>query len=705
MGRSNRGRLAVEVAITVAVVLAIVLALGLNSVAAIPLPDSQNHMLTGMTLQLTADNLQSPSLGGCYPQSINTYGMFSEEPAPMGIADYGIGPNGPYEYATNSFIGITNIGSLSTSNSTGGGEMTIQLNAVLVFNYGGNQYVYWIQNVAGMDTSDGSLSFNTNIWNYSALSANMSSSGVYGNGVVSHQGSGRYYYSSLASLSLPGSDILLTYPATITLNVTTAVNSYGEPMVLFSYDDGYGSVTYDTITFVTHGQTSLTGFEVNGFNSTTSRNFYDAELILGGNGNGTSTVDTQSDIQLQLEYWNGHNYQIVENAYNYGSDTAETILNVLDNPYYHPDNGGLYADLQAGAGGQLGGLYNESQIGIVNITSPLNSGILSITSTDNPNAVAAQIPFVNGEVIVPIFPGNYTFQLIQNGQIYDQGNFGVSAGFEQDLNTPFNGPQPGPTPTVSISPSPYPSGATSFLNSINAFLRPITQPINNMIGGALGGFIPDSTMNFLFVEQPIYLLGILIVFVVAISAVVTVAMHRRRGSTGGQISHRASRRPLIQMILTPIFYAFLTWIILTILNLDQLVNSELSNAVGSGGYGLMETILILVMAAACCISIYRPYRTYHRQKLAEKSEMESDNAVRGGVVAAVSPQPPLPPAVTPVTAPEATTTTTPPMAQAQTPKVAPDLLQKLQALKGMLDSGLINQQDYDEQKKRILEKV
>jgi hypothetical protein len=359
----------------------------------------------------------------------------------MGMADFGICPSGPYEYATNDSVGIVTIASLSTNKSLNDTEMSFQLNVNLAFNTSYGQYVYWIQDVAFIDTASNWVDFVDNVWNSSAPVANMTASGVSGNGQIAYLPTREsfYYYDCInASQSLPGNNITLTYPATITFNVTSSVNSSEEPTVSFAYDDGYGLITYDTVTFTNvTGLTSLTGFEVNGFNYNPYGSFYDSELVLGGPGGGSDTTDLQSDVLLQLEYWNGHNYQIVPNAYNFGSDTAEGINNTLSQPSYYQENGTISARIMPGAG-QLGELYDASQTGTINITSPLTSGTLYVTNASDPNASAWQISFVSGEVTVTLYPGYYDLQLYnQFGALFDQGNFTVSAGQILNLQTPL----------------------------------------------------------------------------------------------------------------------------------------------------------------------------------------------------------------------------------------------------------------------------
>ena len=55
-----------------------------------------------------------------------------------------------------------------------------------------------------------------------------------------------------------------------------------------------------------------------------------AGLIIGGPGNATDTKAVKTNMTMLLEYWNGHNYQAVEDAYNHGTDTAEGISNISE---------------------------------------------------------------------------------------------------------------------------------------------------------------------------------------------------------------------------------------------------------------------------------------------------------------------------------------------------------------------------------------
>jgi hypothetical protein len=216
-----------------------------------------------------------------------------------------------------------------------------------------------------------------------------------------------------------------TTPITITLNVTSGLSSSGMPTVSLAYDFGNGLVTYDTVTFTNVTATSIPCFKVSGFKYTPAGSFYESALILGGF---PITTDVLSNVQLQLEYWNGHNYQTVPNAYNFGSNTAEQIDNVTCGFSHYPGNGTIFTEITPGPS-RLGELYDQSQTGVINITLPLASGTLHVINASDPSATAWQVPFVSGEVAVTLYPGCYCLQLYdQDGELCDQGNFTVTAG-------------------------------------------------------------------------------------------------------------------------------------------------------------------------------------------------------------------------------------------------------------------------------------
>ena len=356
---------------------------------------------------------------------INPYQHYSNEPAPMGLADFGIGPNNtPYAYNTTSFRGAASINSLVTdsNNTTIKHYMTFQFNVNLAFNYSGHLYVYWVQDVAFVNTSNNFIYFIDNIWNMSSSSASMQSSTLTGNGTLGNSSGTEYYY-SYANQYLPGNCVNLKYPSNAKFMINSTVDG-GVPEVDFMYNDGYGWVTYDNVffKFVTNISESCDyGFVVDGQTyEPEGYSFYDAELILGGPGGGSSTTDNQSNVNLTIQYWNGHNYQEISNAFNFGADTAETIGNVVSNSYYFIHTGNLFEKVTAGQNGSLGRVYSSSDISFLNISTPFSSGTVYVNGSAH--------SFVGGDINLTLAPGHYQLKIYNNSVLYNSTIVDLSAG-------------------------------------------------------------------------------------------------------------------------------------------------------------------------------------------------------------------------------------------------------------------------------------
>ncbi|WP_393972197.1 thermopsin [Oxyplasma meridianum] len=343
--------------------------------------------------------------------SVNPQLYYSSEPAPMGIADYGLSTNGitgynSYSYSTPSFLGKVNITSLSTNNTTSFSvedRMSFQMNVNLEFYDAVSEYDYWIQDVALVQTSSPqSILFIDNVWNYSSGSAEMHNSSISGNGTVAKSGSTGYYY-AIANSTLPGNNMNFVYPMKLQLKVLSTINSNGKPEVAFLYNDGYGWVTFDNATFIfANHVTSDLGFVVNGSEYNPFGAYYDAELILGGPGGGTDTNDTSSNLSLKLQYWNGHNYQQISNAFNHGSDTAEGISNIISSGEFSKVSGSVLA-METPGSSSLGQIYSYKDVGILNLSTTLRSGILSVGGRRH--------DFQNYGANLTLGPGNYSIAL------------------------------------------------------------------------------------------------------------------------------------------------------------------------------------------------------------------------------------------------------------------------------------------------------
>lgn len=370
------------------------------------------------------------------PSEVNVNALRTTEPAPMGLADYGIGSSGAYEYSTSSFQGIVQIFSLSTLNATDATTMSFQLNAVLYFTtQTGGQFSYWIQDIAEYNTTNKAIFFEDNVWNLSSTTAEISASGISGSGQISTDANGTGFYGDVASQYYS----YLTLPVTLHFEVNSSLNSQNEPQVLFSYMDGSSWDTFDTVTFPAPSSAALdSGFLVDGKTYDPYGTFYDAELILGGDSNGGNTTNLQSNVDLQLQYWNGNNYQEIYNAYNFGSDTAEGISNTKSESYYFSDNGSIDADVTTGSG-TLGSLYQQSQVAFLSVQSNLTSGTLYLSNGTGSGIGGVGYPFTGDVVNVTITPGSYEIYLYDSDDVrVAEGNETASPGGNLRLEATSN---------------------------------------------------------------------------------------------------------------------------------------------------------------------------------------------------------------------------------------------------------------------------
>ena len=381
---------------------------------------------------------------GPVAQTVNPYAYETNEPAPMGIADYGIVRSGAgTEYNTTDFLGTATIGSVLTNNASlpYAHEFTLQLNVNLLLTSPTVSYTYWIQDVADVNTSNRLIYFIDNIWNESGRPSDLTPSSVSGNGTISPSGATTFYYDE-AGLYLPGNYLNLHFPAQVNFRANST-NSNGTPEVAFEYNDGEGWVTYDRVQFGSARGFTDHGFVVNGLSYNPYGTFYDAELILGGPGGGLQTTDVRSNLSLQLSYWNGFNYQRVIDAYDFGSNTAEGSKNVTAAELYPAINGSLSSELINGAG-HLTELWDRSSVGIVNISMPVGSGELYINDT-------LYGSFSGGHANVTVAPGEYEFEVEESGSLVASNTSTIAAGSYSLI-------QFGPHYRVSLVENGLPSG-------------------------------------------------------------------------------------------------------------------------------------------------------------------------------------------------------------------------------------------------------
>ncbi|MGB9748177.1 MAG: thermopsin family protease, partial [Bacteroidales bacterium] len=312
---------------------------------------------------------------------------------PVGIADIGVDADGKaYYYLTSAFLGIMHVNNISTYNAQDGNAYSIQLNVFLIFGDGDKLYLYWVQNVMERyNSSSVILSADSNIWNMTGF-IDSRWCGVNGT-AISGNGSFAVYYST----SLYYSDMLYsycyTYPYNVGLEVYSFVNSRGQPSVSFAYYTGGGWRIYDTVTFkFVHNLTFPPMFIVNGYQS------WNAELVVGGFSDAHSTTNLNSSAFFQLQYWNGHNFQAVPNAVNYGIRTAEGIRDAHATLYASPTNGTLGVYITHGPN-TVSSLYFLRDLSTLRVFPPVSSGFLYVN--DTPYA------FYGGLINLTLYPSTY----------------------------------------------------------------------------------------------------------------------------------------------------------------------------------------------------------------------------------------------------------------------------------------------------------
>jgi|GEM_PF-5069794 len=345
----------------------------------------------------------------------------------MGVADYGLDQSGNgYNYTTSEWVGTFDPVGFGAYNGTLGSDAysaSIQLNAMVVFEVSGITYVYWTQNVATIDSQTMMVSFSNNVWNASDFNTSMYTSSITGNGQVYTSSTGVGFYEYGYGISVP---LSTNYPIVFRMQVG-ATN--GEPSVAFGFTvNNQTPVTYDTVAFPFAHSPFEYGplYLVDGRTYTPSGLFFDAELIMGGPGNGASTIaDDTLDTEMTIQYVNGHNLETPANEFNYGSDTAETISGVVDQSV---PTGDVDVATQTYGAGSLVQLYDVSGLVRLNISGPgLNSGTVLLNSSSYGGTVVGA--FYGGEWTDTVLPYYYSLTVVSGGLSYSFPPIDCRAGY------------------------------------------------------------------------------------------------------------------------------------------------------------------------------------------------------------------------------------------------------------------------------------
>ena len=261
---------------------------------------------------------------------------YDRSPAPMGVSDFGYSINSGvttrYSYSTSGFLGSAMFEGMVANSlqTTSPNTVAIQLNTVLnhVTVQGNPNNVFWIQNVMLYTPSLGQMQFVSNIWSLSSPSMEMQNNTILsGSGTVVP---GLFYYYAGPTINVPGTFTAIVYVDSVMNDLNNAV--------VFSYEitgtessstvpeTAYDMVTFNSVLPGTVVPAASANFLVDGNQKTPAGLLYDSELVATGPGGGSSTNVYSANDQFKLQYKGSTGtYSNVPSAFNYGSNTGETI--------------------------------------------------------------------------------------------------------------------------------------------------------------------------------------------------------------------------------------------------------------------------------------------------------------------------------------------------------------------------------------------
>ena len=362
-------------------------------------------------------NYQFTSLG--ISDGVNLYACKYMEPAPMGLVDYGVSSYGNvYNISTHSIESSINLDNFVT-NFSNNYNASIQLNLNIMLDYGNKTQAYFVQNVILMDTNTRQINFIDNIWNDSSINASLNGNLIKGNGTVSPSNKNNTYYFYQAE-NQTGDNIVLKNNQTVYLKTNSSISKEGNPEIIFSYNDGYGWKEYDNVKLLISKNIKNYSIMISGFNYTPSYNFYDAGIVIGGPGDGYNTTLIKGSAALTLSYWNGNNFQNVQDAYNFGCDTEEGINNAVVNPNFY-SNGLLYANISSGKNAYLGNLWsiNSSNVGVLYVNGSIKEMVISFDK----NGHTVNDSLENGTGRFTLESGIYLIKAYKNGSVIYSKNY------------------------------------------------------------------------------------------------------------------------------------------------------------------------------------------------------------------------------------------------------------------------------------------
>lgn len=280
---------------------------------------------------------------------------YPQAPEPAGLADYGVmnssGTPSSFTIDTTSYRAAVDLQSVTPYYLANGVPegFTSQLNVVLqnVTLFGNSSYNFWAQNVFFYDAFSSQLFVENNIWNFSAPPPAPQPQNTffvtpgYTNGTDNP--SVGYYAAGTPTFT----GVTTPFSIVFYINATTYTNGtthYTEVDFAFQLLNGAGaqvlSDQYDRALF---NNTGFPGaipqahFHIDGTNITPTGFIpYDAEVMLGGPGGGSTATFQAINATMTLQHLSGGHYVNEPSAWSSGSETGETCVGVAE--YYSADN-------------------------------------------------------------------------------------------------------------------------------------------------------------------------------------------------------------------------------------------------------------------------------------------------------------------------------------------------------------------------------
>ncbi len=348
-------------------------------------------------------------------------------PSPMGIADYGIQNDGGVNVATQTYYqsieGSMTMNQLSLLylDSAGPDEYTAQLNSVAtgVTLFGDSTYQMWTQDVYYYQQGTHTLNLADAIVNFTSVDFNFSPNTVISGNGFYDPGFG-YFYPYGPSIYAPEPFTIHFYT-----NLTTID---GDSAVEFGYvvasSAGVSGGTFDTVVFNSQpvsgpaisAPTPL--FEISGdVLSGTGYIPLDAELILGGDGGGSTSLifNIDATMQLYLEAPDSSAYLPVPAAYSFGGETGETVTGIAEwasggaDPTVHLGPGPADLEPLYGVAGAPGFGEVTEQLKV----SPANAFVFGSTGASFDANTAAWSPVPSsGTAVYELPPGTYSYEVL-----------------------------------------------------------------------------------------------------------------------------------------------------------------------------------------------------------------------------------------------------------------------------------------------------